>query len=92
MPPKPTKKRRPKPAGVRWGKLHEIGNKAPIDSPEWQRDYPETRLRKLTAWRNLHRRRKHSTVRKHMRSKGVKPSSDAPLRVMIALGKKFDKR
>ena len=45
MPPKPTKKRRPKPAGVRWGKLHEIGNNAPIDSPmRWRDQFEHAQL------------------------------------------------
>ena len=78
--------------GVRWGHLRELDRSAPIGTAEWRAAHPELRLRKLTAWRNLHRLRKHSTVSDHGGRRGSSPSSNMNLRDMIKLGQQFEKR
>ena len=84
-----TKQRR-WPGGVRWGHLWEIDRRCNIGTSAWYARHPETRLQKLTAWRNLHRLRQHSTISKKGRSFGKNPSSNMTLPQMIKTGKKYE--
>ena len=76
---------------VRWGHLFELDRRTRVGSAAWYANHPETRLRKLSAWRCLHALARHTQIRWAARFRGVDPSSDIPLREMVRMVERHNK-
>ena len=68
---------------VRWGHVSEIKRQHAVGSTAWFQAHPP-RLQKLSAWRFLHVKGAHTSVRRQARKRGVKPSSNMSVAQMLS--------
>lgn len=68
---------------VRWAHLSEIDRRYHVGTPGWYK-WHNSRQRKLSAWRYLHRLAPHSTVSAHGAYRGRSPSSNMTLPQMLS--------
>lgn len=65
----------------RWGTRSEISHVKRIPGKAF--NALSRRLKHLASWSAMHLVRRHATIRKYARRRGVKPSSDLPLAAKI---------
>lgn len=74
----------------KWASLEEIDFRTKVGSPAWEARHPRWQVRKLSAWRRMHKIfNGHPGVKVAAIYRGVgSPSSQMPLRQMVSICKK----